>query len=82
MLNAKDEEVVSSTLSMCGGTLVKSMEVYTKSISSSESESDSKASSDDDNDDPDDKNYGLIESSISSECDDVISDFDDTKLED
>ncbi|XP_015085900.1 SNF2 domain-containing protein CLASSY 4-like [Solanum pennellii] len=82
MLNAKDEEVVSSTSSMCGRTPVKSVEVYTDSTSSSESESDSEASSDEDNDDPEDKNYGLIESSSSSQCDDVISDSDDTESED
>ncbi|KAL3348371.1 hypothetical protein AABB24_021834 [Solanum stoloniferum] len=84
MLNAKDQEVVSSTSSMCGRTLVKSVEVYTDSTSSSESESesDSEASSDEDNDDPEDKNYRLIESSSSSQCDDVISDFDDTESED
>ncbi|WMV10636.1 hypothetical protein MTR67_004021 [Solanum verrucosum] len=84
MLNAKDQEVVSSTSSMCGKTPVKSVEVYTDSTSSSESESesDSEASSDEDNDDPEDKNYRLIESSSSSQCDDVISDFDDTESED
>uniref|UniRef100_M1A8T5 Surface protein SdrI from Staphylococcus saprophyticus n=1 Tax=Solanum tuberosum TaxID=4113 RepID=M1A8T5_SOLTU len=84
MLNAKDQEVVSSTSSMCGRTPVKSVEVYTDSTSSSESEfeSDSKASSDEDNDDPEDKNYRLIESSSSSQYDDVISDFDDTESED
>ncbi|KAH0784348.1 hypothetical protein KY290_003946 [Solanum tuberosum] len=84
MLNAKDQEVVSSTSSMCGRTPVKSVEVYTDSTSSSESEpeSDSEASSDEDNDDPEDKNYRLIESSSSSQYDDVISDFDDTESED
>ncbi|KAH0728721.1 hypothetical protein KY284_004586 [Solanum tuberosum] len=82
MLNAKDQEVVSSTSSMCGRTPVKSVEVYTDSTSSSESESDSEASSDEDNDDPEDKNYRLIESSSSCQYDDVISDFDDTESED
>ncbi|KAH0733103.1 hypothetical protein KY285_003902 [Solanum tuberosum] len=82
MLNAKDQEVVSSTSSMCGRTPGKSEEVDTDSTSSSESESDSEASSDEDNDDPEDKNYRLIESSSSSQYDDVISDFDDTESED
>lgn len=58
MLNAKDEEVVSSTSSMCDRTPVKSVEVYTHRFSSSESESDSKASSDEDIDELDDKKTG------------------------
>ncbi|XP_049346028.1 SNF2 domain-containing protein CLASSY 4-like [Solanum verrucosum] len=48
MLNAKDQEVVSSTSSMCGRTPVKSVEVYTDSTSSSESESQSDSSQYDD----------------------------------
>ncbi|XP_049401376.1 SNF2 domain-containing protein CLASSY 3-like [Solanum stenotomum] len=48
MLNAKDQEVVSSTSSMCGRTPVKSVEVYTDSTSSSESESESDSSQYDD----------------------------------
>ncbi|XP_055815128.1 SNF2 domain-containing protein CLASSY 4-like [Solanum dulcamara] len=82
ILNAIDEEVVSSTSSMCCRTMGRSEEVFTDSTSSSESESDSEASSDEDNDDPEDKNYRLIESSSSSQSDDVTSDSDVTESED
>ncbi|KAM3340669.1 hypothetical protein P3S68_028303 [Capsicum galapagoense] len=78
MLNATDD-IVSSASSM--SSTVEKLEEFTDTFSSS-SELECEASSDEDNDDPNDKNYGVMESSDSSQSNDIRNDFDDKESED
>ncbi|PHT87109.1 hypothetical protein T459_09215 [Capsicum annuum] len=78
MLNATDD-IVSSASSM--SSTVEKLEEFTDTFSSS-SELECEASSDEDNDDSNDKNYGVMESSDSSQSNDIRNDFDDEESED